>query len=223
GWARGLTGMRRTVALRMAESAALVAPVTLQRDLDVTDLTAWATRRPPQAPGGVLDALLALVARALVRHPDLNAHLLDTGIVEHDAVHLGYAVDGARGLVVPVVRDAAGLPVDELAERRRALVTAARAGKLGPDDQDGATFTVTNLGPLGIDHFSPIVNLPQVAILGLGAFRSTLDVGDDDTPVVRRKVGVSLTFDHRAVDGAPAARFLDRLARTAADPFELLA
>ncbi len=137
-------------------------------------------------------------------------------------MHLGYAVDGGRGLIVPVIRDAHALTVGELRDTRRALVERALEGRLDPTATEGATFTVSNLGPLGVDHFTPVVNLPQVAILGLGALRRKVDVAEDDQVVIRRVMGASLTFDHRAIDGAAAARLLDDLARVLDEPFELI-
>lgn len=222
GWAGGLKGVRRTIALRMAQSGAEVVPVTLQRDADVTDLLRWLRGGEPSRRRSLIDAVLVVVARTLVRHGPLNAHLLAEGIVEHPHVNLGYAVDGGRGLIVPVLTDAHAAGIDAIAEQRRTLVEQALGATLPGEATQGATFTVSNLGPFGVESFTPVVNLPQVAILGLGATRRVVDVGEDDELSVRTKLGLSLTFDHRAVDGAPAARFLDDLATTLAEPFSLL-
>lgn len=219
-WADGLRGARRAIALRMAESHAAVVPVTLHRDLDLTSLVRWSDHRSGGAP--VLDTVLVAIARVVARHPGANAHLGPAGIESFDAVHLGYAVDGGRGLIVPSIRDAHSLTVGELRDVRRSLVERALEGRLDPATTEGATFTVSNLGPFGVDHFTPVVNLPQVAILGLGAMRTKVDADDDDQVVIRRVIGASLTFDHRAIDGAAAARLLDDLARVLTEPFELL-
>ncbi len=205
-WANKLKGSRRTIALRMAAAHAEVVPVTLFRDADVTALAAWTSAQAGE--WSFLDALLATVARVLPRHSAVNAHLDERGIVEHREVHLGYAVDGARGLVVPVIRDAHRLDLAQFASSRRSIVKQALAGSLSADAAEGATFSVSNLGSLGVGRFTPIVSPPQVAILGLGAVTETFELRADGSVAAIRKLPLSLTFDHRAVDGAPAARFL---------------
>jgi pyruvate/2-oxoglutarate dehydrogenase complex dihydrolipoamide acyltransferase (E2) component len=147
---------------------------------------------------GVGDVLAAVVARVLPRHPDLNAHWAE-GVRRHESVHLGIAVDAPWGLVVPVVRDAQRLPAGELATSVADLASRARARTVGREEITGSTFTITNLGPTGVEHFTPLLNPPEVAILGVGALVP-------DGAAVR--LPLSLTFDHRAVDGAPAGRFL---------------
>lgn len=221
-WSAGLSGARKIIGTRMAAAARQSAPVTLYRDFDVTLATQWVDQRHSQHPTRVLDVVLAVLVRVLRSTPEINAHLTQEGLAGFEVVHLGYAVDGPRGLIVPVLRDAETHCLDTLATARRDIVNRALEGQLAPSDMDGATFTVSNLGPLGVQHFGPIVNLPQVAILGLGTLRESLVVGADREAVVRNLLGVGLTFDHRAVDGAPAARFLDDVARALADPFELL-
>lgn len=219
-WASNLKGNRRTIALRMAAAAADVVPVTLFRNADVTSLHSWMSAQSMQA--NLLDALLAIVAHVLPRYPAVNAHLDERGLINYSQVNLGYAVDGSRGLVVPVIRDAHRLNLAELADRRRALVTQALSGSLPADAQDNATFTVSNLGAFGVSWFTPLVSPPQVAILGLGAVIKKFEPRADGTVERAHRIPLSLTFDHRAVDGAPAARFLAALADALAAPVGLL-
>jgi pyruvate dehydrogenase E2 component (dihydrolipoamide acetyltransferase) len=199
----GLSGTRRRVAERMSRSAREAAPVTLTARADVTDLIAERPQRTRSLP----DAVLFHVAALLPRHPDFNAALGPEGVQRSERVHLGYAVDGADGLVVPTVRDADRLALPDLAERRRDLVRRAREGTLEPGDLDDATFTISNLGPFGVEAFTPIITPGQSAVLGMGCVTQELLPGPDG-PVERSRLWLSLTFDHRVVDGAPAARFL---------------
>ncbi|HLK60139.1 MAG TPA: 2-oxo acid dehydrogenase subunit E2, partial [Chthonomonadaceae bacterium] len=137
-------------------------------------------------------------------------------------VHIGLAVDAEDGLRVPVVRDVDRKGLAEIAQETQALVEAARRGKALPDQMRGGTFTLTNLGMFGIDAFTPVINLPECAILGVGRIKPQPSVVDDQI-AIRQKVWLSLTFDHRLVDGGPAARFLQRLAQLIEKPHLLLA
>ena len=225
-------GIRRIIAERMAASAQQTAPVTLNTEADATELVrlrgqlAVDLAGTDQAVPAYHDFILRLTAFALQEHPALNASLAGDPfagggvIVEHDAVNIGLAVDTPRGLLVPVVRDVPAKSVQHLAGESAALIAAAHAGTLGPDDLRGGTFTITNLGMYGIDAFTPIINLPECAILGLGRIVARPVVVDDatDTIAVRRMITLSLTFDHRLVDGGPAARFLQRIAHLIAHP-----
>jgi pyruvate dehydrogenase E2 component (dihydrolipoamide acetyltransferase) len=209
-------GIRKVVAERLTESLRTMAQVTISREVDASGLVA---RRAALAAGfeaaaGVrltyTDLLVETVARLLGDHPLLNATLTGQGIVVPPAVHMGVAVALEDGLIVPVVRDAGSRPLGELARDRADLAARAQAGTLTLDELEGGTFTISNLGSFGADAFTPIVNPPQCAILGVGRIV--------DKPVavagevqVRPMVWLSLTFDHRIVDGAPAARFLQQL------------
>lgn len=217
---------RRAIAARMVASAAQAAAVTLTTDADATELVRLrgqlaadlaGTGRPIPA---YHDLFLRLVAAALAEHPALNATLADGAIVEQAAINIGLAVDTPRGLLVPVMRDVPAKSVQRLAAESAALVAGATAGTLGPDDLRGGTFTITNLGMYGIDAFTPLINLPECAILGLGQIVARPVVTDEatETIAVRRMIALSLTFDHRLVDGAPAARFLQRIAHLIAHP-----
>ena len=133
-------------------------------------------------------------------------------------LNLGMAVDTDDGLLVPVLRNVAQLSLIEVTATSRQLVDQARAGKLAADDMQGSVFTITNLGAFGIDAFTPIINTPETAILGLGAIRREPVVLDDGSIVARQQLTLSLTFDHRILDGAPAARFLQDIATAIANP-----
>ncbi len=221
-----LSRLRRLTAERMAQAARTVAPVTLFTEVDFAEagrfraqLLAEFERR--YGARLTYDALIARAcALALVEHPALNAHWTDAGPRLFDQVDIGVAVAVADGLTVPVVRDVAGRPLWAVARAVNDLVARTQAGRLGPDDF-GGTFTITNLGPYGVESFTPIVNPPEVAILGVGAIRRQ-PVAAGDAVVVGERLTLSLTFDHRAVDGAPAAAFLARVREVLEKPYLLL-
>lgn len=222
-----LSPIRRLTALRMAESARTVAPVTLTTEADATELAALRGHLKAELADleepvpSLTDLLVKLTALALLQHPDLNASLVDDRIVHHDAVHVGVAVDTERGLLAPVIRDADRKSLHQIAAESAGLIERARAGTASPSDLGGGTFTISNLGMYEIDAFTPIVDLPQCAVLGLGRLVARPMVVDDEreTIAVRRMLALSLTFDHRVVDGAPAARFLQRMKRMVERPY----
>jgi pyruvate dehydrogenase E2 component (dihydrolipoamide acetyltransferase) len=208
-----LTGVRALTAKRMQESAATTVPVTLTTEVDATGLSA--RRRELRELGQTVsynDLLIQLVARTLREHPRLNASLVDDHIHYWDEVHVGLAVDSDRGLLVPVVRNADEKPLSAIAAETGARVADARAGRLAADQVGNATFTITNLGMFGIDAFTPVIPLPECAILGVGRIRPQPAVVNGELRV-RERTWLSLTFDHRLVDGGPAARFLQALCR----------
>ncbi|MDR5866151.1 2-oxo acid dehydrogenase subunit E2 [Halomonas koreensis] len=209
-----LRGMRGMIAARMRESLQSSAQLTHHAGAELGAVTAL--RRRCSALGlpspSVQDVLLRLVAQTLAECPALNATLEDNRIVEHPEVHLGLAVPLPDDLLVaPALFDAQDLRLGALPEARRDLVAKARAGKLGVRELTGATFTVSNLGRSRVHHFTPILNLPQVAILGIGGTQWRALPDEDGEVRLAEVIGLSLTFDHRAVNGAPAAAFLDRL------------
>jgi pyruvate dehydrogenase E2 component (dihydrolipoamide acetyltransferase) len=203
-----LEGIRGVIAQRLTESLRQSAQLTLHRDVDAAALVELRKRRTDGARPSLNDLVLFAVSRALPRHPQLNATIEDSTISRWRPVHLGTAVAIADGLVVPVIRDANRLTLAELHADAARLHALARERKLAIADISGGTFTVTNLGAFGIDAFTPIVNPPQVAILGVGRVR-----GDG-------AMTLSLTIDHRALDGVPGARFLEELAHLFAEPAE---
>jgi pyruvate dehydrogenase E2 component (dihydrolipoamide acetyltransferase) len=209
--------VRRTIARRMVASHQTTAPVTLTSRVDATNLVSLrkqfqaAAANDQDVVPSVSDLVVKLVAIALDRHPHLNARWEDEQIVELAEIRIGVAVDAEAGLLVPVLPDVRVMGVREIAAATRELIAKARAGKLSTADLQGGTFTVTNLGMYGIDAFTPIINPPEAAILGLGAIRREPVFAEGDRVVPREMMTLSLTFDHRIVDGAPAARFLQTL------------
>ena len=207
-------GMRRTIGSRMHASLQEMAQLTMATDVDMTRavdlrrelLDLWADRglRPTYT-----DFVIKAAALALRGHPRLNAELRDDAIVLHPQIHVGFAVALDEGLIVPVTRDTDALPLDALAPISADLAVRARERRLGADDLTGGTFTVTSLGMYGIDVFTPIINPPQAAILGVGRISERPVFRGESNDVERRSfMTLSLTIDHRVVDGAPAAEFL---------------
>ena len=213
-----LTGMRGAIASRMHDSIQSMAQLTLTRQIDATELIALHQALKAKGSGvSVTDLVLKAVAVALARHPALNATLEDDVITQHDDIDLGVAVALDDGLIVPVVRDAAAKPLAELSAVVRDLAEKVRSGSAKPTEVSDSTFTVTNLGAYGIDGFTPIINPPEVAILGVGR-AVEVPVRDGDDVAWRQMITFSLTIDHRAVDGAPGALFLQTLTELIADP-----
>jgi pyruvate dehydrogenase E2 component (dihydrolipoamide acetyltransferase) len=201
-----LKGIRRVAARRMVEAwAAPAFHLNVRVDMEA----AVAVGR--SVPGAtVTDLLLSATARALQAAPALNAHYADEVVTLHRAVNLGLAIATDAGLMVAVVHGVDELSLAEIAERRKDLVTRARSGKLGRQDIEGGTFTVSNLGMRGIDRFDAILNPPQVGILAVGSTSQQAVVRDGEV-VVRPVAELTLTCDHRAVDGATGAAMLSRL------------
>jgi pyruvate dehydrogenase E2 component (dihydrolipoamide acetyltransferase) len=217
-----LTPVRRLIAERMLAGAHTTAPVTLTTRADATNLVSLrnqfkASPSPDAIVPSYADFILKLTALALHEHRLLNACWTAEGIAVSEAIHIGIAVDTEAGLVVPVVRDVQTLSLRQIAARSRELIEQARVRKLTPEQMQGGTFTITNLGMYGIDAFTPIINLPQCAILGLGRIQREPAV-QDDRIVPRDLMTLSLTFDHRVIDGGPAARFLDTVRRHIEQP-----
>ncbi|MEO6123509.1 MAG: dihydrolipoamide acetyltransferase family protein [Ilumatobacteraceae bacterium] len=221
---RRLTGMRGTIAKRMHASLTEMAQLTLTMHADVAAVlahrSAWREREPRSTPG-ITDYVIAAVGRALRQHPAMNATVTQDGIVQLADVHVGLAVALRDGLLVPVIRhaDRAGL-VAISAESRR-LAAAARQAALGPDDMAGGTFSVSTLGAFGVDSFTPIINPPNVGILGVGRVRHDI-VLDGDRVTTAAGMTLSLTWDHRALDGVPAAAFCRSIVEGLAAPADLV-
>jgi len=223
-----MRGVRAIIAERMATSSQTTAAITIHSEVDATAFVAMRESLRDALKGelgfnvGYNDLLGVIVARCLVEFPYVNVQLTPEGIRQMPSVNLGLAVDSERGLLVPVVRNAQTLGTREFARTFRELVERARVGKSNPDELTGGTFTITNLGMFGVDMFTPIINLPECAILGVGRIRPVPAVVDGQI-VVRQKMWLSLTADHRLVDGGPAARFLQGIARYIEQPYLLLA
>ncbi|NLE20862.1 MAG: 2-oxo acid dehydrogenase subunit E2 [Clostridiales bacterium] len=211
-----LSNIRRVIAKTMHESLSSMAQLTHNSSFDATALLALRARfkAAPEAlgVGGVTvnDLLLFAVSRTLMRHPDLNAHFLGDRIRQYDHVHLGVAVDTPRGLMVPSLYDADTKGLLQISGEAKSLAAAAQAGSINPDLLTEGSFTVSNLGALGIESFTPIINPPQVAILGVDCVVERVRTVNGQLAAYPA-MGLSLTYDHRAVDGAPASRFLKDL------------
>ncbi len=212
-----ISSRRKTIAQRMVTSLQQTAPVTLHTKVDATALVA--ARNQFKADGTKIvpaytDLIAKCVALALCEHPLLGGRWADDHIEypREDGIHIGIAVDTPEGLLVPVVRNVANRTIPELAAEFRTLVERARAGQIKAHEMQGAVFTITSLGSFGVEAFTPIINLPETAILGIGAIRTELVVLDNGSFAVRDQLTLSLTFDHRVIDGAPAARFLQSVA-----------
>jgi pyruvate dehydrogenase E2 component (dihydrolipoamide acetyltransferase) len=228
-----MTGVRAVVARRMSESHRTTAPVTLTTEADATAFVELRQRLKASLADelgfdlGYNDLLIKLVARALREFPYMNARLEegggDEGAIRHlREVNVALAVDTERGLLVPVVRDADRKGLVEIVRQVRDLVARAQSGQALPDELSGSTFTITNLGMYEVDAFTPLINLPETAILGVGRIKARPAVVDGEL-CVRQTMWLSLTFDHRLVDGAPAARFLQRIVQLIQEPYLLLA
>ncbi|MGW8318791.1 MAG: dihydrolipoamide acetyltransferase family protein, partial [Candidatus Promineifilaceae bacterium] len=214
--------LRRVIKERMAYSAQTYAPVTLTTEADASELVRIRTGLKADPQMEVVPSynafLLKLTARALQEHAYLNASLDGDEIIYWQTVNVGLAVDTDRGLVVPVIQNAAAKSVHDLAIELADLLPRAKAGKALPDELSGGTFTITNLGAFNIDAFTPIINPPESAVLGVGRLIDKWVVVDKE-PSIRTMLSLSLTFDHRLVDGAQAARFLDRIRQFVEQPY----
>lgn len=228
-YGQGLEGMRKTIASRMMTSLNTTAQVSLHTKADVTELMAM--RQDVKAKiGRSLDkgeiSLLSLVAKATILalkdHPEMNGLYYDGEYTKYDEIHLGIAVDAEEGLSVPVIKDAQTLSLSAIGERTRYLSEGVRKGNLPGDLYGGSTFSISNIGSEGIDFFTPIINTPEIGILGVGTVRNELQFNEDKDIVEHSQLGLSLTFDHQIVDGAPAARFLKSIVSYLENPYELL-
>jgi len=209
-------GVRKIISERMLTSLQSTAQVTLNTSIDASNLLACrkSLKSSPQMKGlnkiNINDFLLYIVANILPKFKNMNAHFLKDKILEFEHVHLGFAVDSPRGLMVPVIHNAHLLSLKDISKEVRRLNTACQEETILPDELTGGTFTVTNLGTMGIESFTPILNIPQVAILGVCSVSLKPIMKDNEIKFIPH-LGLSLTFDHRAVDGAPAAKFLQKL------------
>jgi pyruvate dehydrogenase E2 component (dihydrolipoamide acetyltransferase) len=224
-----LTPRRKAIAQRLRHSRDMTVPVTLTTTADVTNLVSlrqqFKSADTSIAPA-YTDLVACLAARVLRRHPQLAARWEDGNdvlrTVADTEIHIGIAVDTSAGLLVPVVREVLRKSLVAVADEARSLAQRARDGQLTATEMQGAVMTVSNLGGFGIDAFTPVINYPEISILGLGAIRREPVVGTNDQVVIRERMVLSLTFDHAAVDGAPAAAFLAELASAMANPAALL-
>lgn len=221
-----LRGMRKAIATRMFQSLQSTAQLTMNMDVRMDEcvklreqlIAEWAEQGVKPS---YTDLVVRAVAKALAQHPRMNSAMGETEITLLESVHVGIAVALDEGLVVPVIRNASALGVKEIAQESARLVRAARDGKLSMDDYAGGTFSVSTLGMFGVDSFTPILNPPQAGILGVNRIREA--VGWEGERAVKRKaMTLSLTWDHRVLDGEPAARFLATVRDLLESPYRLL-
>ena len=239
---RTLASQQKTVAVTLHTTADATSLVQLRHQLKSGEFSYHAraafdaTNRPPLDKGGLQgglddpephivptynDILVKLVAASLQKHPVLNSRWEGETLRACPEIHIGIAVDTDAGLLVPVIRDVTTLTLHEVALRSRNLIERAHSKRLSADDLRGGTFTITSLGAFGIDAFTPIINYPECAILGVGRILRQ-PVAVQDNIALRDIITLSLTFDHRALDGAPAARFLQTLTKLVESPLSAL-
>ncbi len=221
-----LTGIRKIIADRMTMSLQTNASVTLHTEVDATRLGELRTLFNDELQKRDIsltytDLIVKITAKALQEHPRLNATLIDEGIQIITDINIGVAVALEDGLVVPVIRNANQIGLANISEQVKTLAEKARNNQLTPGELQGGTFTLTNLGNFGVDTFTPIINPPECAILGVGRIVKKPAVHNDEI-AIRSMMTLSLTFDHRIVDGAPAAHFLQTVAQYINNPYLLL-
>ncbi|MCY8956861.1 2-oxo acid dehydrogenase subunit E2 [Bacillus cereus] len=222
-----VTGMRKAIASRMHASLQNSAQLTLTMKVDVTDLVALhkdiaeVVQKRYENKLTITDFVSRAVVLALREHKEMNSAYIDDAIHQFEPVHLGMAVALEKGLVVPAIRFANNLSLVELSKEIKDMAQKARAGSLSSDDIHGTTFTISNLGSFGIEYFTPVLNTPETGILGIGAI--------EHVPVYKGKkikkgsmLPLSLTFDHRVLDGAPAAAFLRTIKHYLEEPITIL-
>ena len=211
-----MTNIRKVIAKSMSASLTEMAQLTLNTSFDATAILNY--RKSLKAKGEAFgmekvtlnDMILYAVSRVILKHRDINAHLIDNTMRLFNNVHLGVACDTPRGLMVPTVFNANKMSLKDISAESKRVTGMCRDGACSPDLLKGASFTITNLGSLGIESFTPVINPPQTAILGVCGTETKVRVVDGEIKTYQA-MGLSLTFDHRAVDGAPAAKFLKDL------------
>ncbi|MBA7563411.1 Dihydrolipoyllysine-residue acetyltransferase component of pyruvate dehydrogenase complex [subsurface metagenome] len=223
---RPVEGVRKVISKHLHTSLSTTAQYTLNSVAAAESILSCRERlkTSPEELGlqniSLNDLLIFIAARVLKRSGEINGHYIDSKILLFDHVHLGFAVDTPRGLLVPVIRFADSLSLKEISGEAERLKPACLAGKINPDELTGATFTLTNLGSLGIESFTPILNTPQIGILGLGSIQLRPVEREGKIEHVRM-ISLSLTLNHQVIDGAPGARFLRELVK-AIESFELV-
>jgi pyruvate dehydrogenase E2 component (dihydrolipoamide acetyltransferase) len=221
-----IRGMRKTIAARMHESIMSMAQLTMDMDVVMDDAVRLRNQLVAEwqdqgLRASYTDLVIRAVAKALEKHPLMNSVFGEREITLKGAINVGMAVAVDDGLIVPVVHNANLRSMRDLVAETARLAVAAREGKLSVDDLTGGTFTVTALGMFGVDSFTPIINAPQVGILGVNRIRDAV-AWDGNTPVKQQRMNLSLTWDHRALDGAPAAQFLNTVRELLEAPYRLL-
>jgi len=225
----GLEGMRKTIAERMMRSVQSTAQVTNQRKVDITELMQFRKEiqgkvKQPLDNGelSINTLLTKSVVLSLLDTPEMNAWYYNGEYIQVDEIHIGMATAIDEGLVVPVIKDAHQMALSQLGPAIKKVASEARKGTLDGSLYTGSTFSITNLGGFEIEYFTPIINTPEVGILGVGALQKELELNDNGEVVEKLKLPLSLTYDHQIIDGAPAAEFLSKIANYLQDPYRLL-
>ncbi|NUQ93954.1 MAG: 2-oxo acid dehydrogenase subunit E2, partial [Gemmatimonadaceae bacterium] len=219
-----LTQIRKTIARRLSESIGPIPTFYLTTEIDLTrasELRDAMLEMGDEWKVSFNDIILKATATALAQHPEVNAHWLGDKIRYHNRVHLGMAVATDDGLIVPVIFDADQKRMSEISAEAKSLAKKARERKLKPEEYTGSTFSVSNLGMFGIDQFTAIINPPEVGIIAIGAAEDKPVIVGDEIEV-RKKLRLTMSCDHRAVDGAVGARFLQTLKRMLENPLMLV-
>jgi pyruvate dehydrogenase E2 component (dihydrolipoamide acetyltransferase) len=219
-----LTQIRKTIAKRLSESIGPIPTFYLTAEFDLSRVAEMRTAALALGEGFKVsfnDVILKAVATALTQHPDVNAHWLGDRIRRFGGVHLGMAVATDDGLIVPVIFDADRKGLREISAEAKSLAKKARERKLKPEEFTGSSFSVSNLGMMQIDQFTAIINPPEVGILAIGAIEDKVVVGPDGGFTVQPRLRVTMSCDHRAVDGAVGAAFLQTLRRLIENPLLL--
>lgn len=209
-----ITGVRKMIARKMMESLATTAQLSFSARIDATHLVA--TRKAWKAAAvdaGYEDLLLVAIRDTLIEHPRFNATATADSLQIYDEVRISVAMAVGDSLVAPALPDLRGLALPEVVSARRALAKRAQEGKLTVEEMSFGTFTISNLGTTRVEHFTPILNGGQVGILGVGRISPSVFIGDNGKVGVRSELGLSLTTDHRVIDGAPSGAFLSALAQ----------
>ena len=220
-----LTQIRKTIAKRLVESIGPIPTFYLTAEFDLTrasEMRAAMAEMGDEFKVSVNDILMKAVATALAQHPEVNAHWLGDRIRQHHRVQLGMAVATNDGLIVPVIADADQKRMSEISREAKELAKRARERKLTPEEYTGSTFSISNLGMFGIDEFTAIINPPEVAILAIGASHDAVVPDGAGGYTTRKRVRVTMSCDHRAVDGAVGATFLQTLRRLVENPLMLV-
>lgn len=224
----GLTGMRKVIAKRMHASLHDTAQVTLHRKANISSLMKFREKMKKKlgdegkASLGINVLLTRAVVLALKDHPEMNASYANGEHTKHEAIHIGMAVAVDAGLIVPVMRDATNQSLSQLADSLQNVATGARNNTLSSDLLSGSTFTISNLGHAGVEYFTPILNTPEIGILGVGALSTKLVFTKKGKVKEQQELPLSLTFDHQVVDGAPAGEFLQTICQYLENPYRLV-
>ncbi len=216
-----LTNMRKVIAKRMQQSKTTAPHVTITTEVNVDKTIALRSKlnaKNTDVRFSYTDILVKMTATALRNYPKINSSITEDSIILHDKVNVGVAVALEDGLIVPVVRDADRKGLKSITKETKDLISKARTNTLSPDEMSGATFTISNLGGYDIDGFTPVINLPEAAILGVGRIVKKPIVNAENEIVPASMMVLSLSFDHRVVDGAQAAEFLKAIKGYLEDP-----